>query len=122
MADAQIDEIHYPTGSLSSVEKQILDEYKKLAEQLSTLKHELTELNNKIDLQKAIDSATRATTTTDEKQEEAKKDFIVQLRALEQTLSMFGTLFKSSVYKIFINNEENIENGGLHNGDTENQL
>ncbi|QOU23108.1 hypothetical protein BRETT_003299 [Brettanomyces bruxellensis] len=122
MADAQIDEIHYPTGSLSSVEKQILDEYKKLAEKLSTLKHELTELNNKIDLQKAIDSATRATTTTDEKQEEAKKDFIVQLRALEQTLSMFGTLFKSSVYKIFINNEENIENGGLHNGDTENQL
>lgn len=122
MADAQIDEIHYPTGSLSSVEKQILDEYKKLAEQLSTLKHELTELNNKIDLQKAIDSATRATTTTDKKQEEAKKDFIVQLRALEQTLSMFGTLFKSSVYKIFINNEENIENGGLHNGDTENQL
>lgn len=122
MADAQIDEIHYPTGSLSSVEKQILDEYKKLAEQLSTLKHELTELNNKIDLQKAIDSATRATTTTDEKQEEAKKDFIVQLRALEQTLSMFGTLFKSSVYKIFINNEENIENGDLHNGDTENQL
>ncbi|KAF6013730.1 hypothetical protein HII13_000977 [Brettanomyces bruxellensis] len=73
MADAQIDEIHYPTGSLSSVEKQILDEYKKLAEQLSTLKHELTELNNKIDLQKAIDSATRATTTTDEKQEEAKR-------------------------------------------------
>ncbi len=122
MADTQTNEIHYSTGSLSSVEKQILDEYKKLAEQLSTLKHELTELNNKIDLQKAIDSATRATTTTDERQEEAKKDFIVQLRALEQTLSMFGTLFKSSVYKIFINNEENIENGDLHNGDTENQL
>jgi len=120
MSETKTDQINYSTSSLSSGEKQTLEEYKKLADQLSTLKHELTVLNNKIDLQKAIDSATKATNTTGERQQEARKNLIAQLRALEQTLSMFGTLFKSSVYKILMNSEDKIEDNNVDGGNTKN--
>ncbi|VEU20985.1 DEKNAAC101903 [Brettanomyces naardenensis] len=92
---------------LSPLEKQTLDQYQLLADQLATLKDEIESVNNEIDLQRAIDSSTKLTTAelSAEERKRTQEDLLGQLRSLESTLSTVGTLFKSSVYKILVNGE-----------------
>lgn len=89
-------------SGMTPLEKRTLEQYKLLSDQLKTLNNDLGNMNNQLDLQPAIKDATKLPLQTGEERKMTEQDLISQLRSLESTLSMVGTLFKSSVYKILM--------------------
>lgn len=103
MSDSILNVDYSQVESLTPLERHTLEEYQRLASQMVSLRDELTSLNERIDLQPAIDGAGAlmgAREATSDETQKAQTSLMEQLRTLENAMSVMSTLFRSSVYKL----------------------